>query len=156
MITSTEQVALAGIPDGEGEVADEVLRCRGAPLQVSGENQIDVGDDLAVGRCRPECLEQFLPVIDAGVGRYYTARKRVGQRLPLMLSLRRGMHGTVGQSNRPVGPCTDPIRTAVGHRCGHAPYVSLRNDSTIKSNLSGDCGHDLYRYNYRINRILPI
>jgi hypothetical protein len=110
-IARAEHHLAARIPHREREVADQPRDTGRAPLAVSGENQLRVGNGGRVGE--PQGVAQLGAIVDAGVGDEHEARAGVQQWLGLASRFGRGVQQLVAQSNRALGPTAPPMRPAV-------------------------------------------
>jgi len=67
VIAGAEEAPLLGVPDREGEVADEPRRARLAPALVRAEDELGVRDPVRRFSRLGESAEQLAPVVDAGI-----------------------------------------------------------------------------------------
>ncbi len=102
-------VFLSRLPDGEGEVADQMLDAVRAPFLVGGEQKRAIRH---VGQRRDaDCQRgrKFLAIVEPQIGD--ERKPGIVQRLNVELVLARNAHHQMAEADRPGAPCPRPVRT---------------------------------------------
>ena len=103
MIASTEQALVAWVPDGEGEIAEQMPWTFLAPLEVGAQDQLAVADRSGF-IAQPERRDQYFAIVEAHVGCDGAAARVIGQRQDFDQRLGRGGQQRVPKRDRPHAP----------------------------------------------------
>jgi hypothetical protein len=110
-VARAEQAPLGRIPDGEREVAEEMLGRGRAERAIGGEHERSVADRVVGRRSQAERGQEIRAIIQAAIERDRQLRRSIDERLMFSSGLRRRQEPAVDQA----GAAFDPDRRAV--RC---------------------------------------
>ena len=114
-VAGAQQLAVALIPDGDGEVADQAADRGVTPPQERLQDQLRIGRRSGHSQLGPQVVPRVDPAVERGVH----TPGRVSDRLHPVERCREGLLVEVDEAGGAGTPWCAPISTYARHRGGH-------------------------------------
>jgi hypothetical protein len=142
-VAGQEQRALAQIPEGEGEHADQMLDALFAPFGIGFENDLGVAlgeEAVTLGQQFPP---QFPVVVDRAVEDQRQPQFRVHHGLIGAVAEIDDRQPAMTEEQRPVGPDAFVIGTAPGQSLQHPPHQGQIGFANVEAQFAANATHSV-------------
>src|SRR5579872_587209 len=141
VVTGAEQLLRGGVPDGESEIANQVMEAVFAPRAVGEQDQFRVGGIRRHPRtARSKFLHQCRSAIDAGIGDNPDVPVDAAGLL-VRGGAATGLEEGMAETGFETAPDILAIRPAKTKRCNHAVEQLCGNRSTVRIYNADDSTH---------------